>query len=275
MTEVVFPPMLRSRRFRMALVTTGTGLCLGLLGPFGSYLNPGLGWRLLYWCGSIWLGLLVFGGTWLAWRRLAARLGRGRWPALAAMMAGATCVLAAVTRIAAMMIWPGLHRFAPGWGVWYLQSGLIAAAGAAFMCIVRRPAAYAPPASASASASASADTGADTGAGGVITGRPARAARFGHDVIALQMEDHYVRVHTRGGSRLVHMTLTEAMEALGPVEGLRTHRSWWVSRAAVNRVEGTPRAMRLHLQGDVVAPVARGAVALLREKGWLGSGTDG
>ncbi|MCQ9156777.1 LytTR family DNA-binding domain-containing protein [Acidomonas methanolica] len=93
---------------------------------------------------------------------------------------------------------------------------------------------------------------------------------LGGDVIALQMEDHYVRIHTPTGSRLVHMTLSEAIDAVSPTDGLKTHRSWWVARHAVERIEGTPRAMRLHLRGGVSAPVARGAFVLLCEAGWIG-----
>ncbi|KXV61167.1 hypothetical protein AD948_02675 [Acetobacter senegalensis] len=254
MTEIVFPPMLRAHRVRLAVITTGAGLCLGLLAPFGSYLNSGLIWRLLYWCGSIWFGFLLFGGTWLAWRRQARSLKRVRWPLLAVMLIIASLVQAMITRISALMIWPELHQHAPGWTVWYLQSGLIAAVG--FICVIILK-----------QRSTTHDKSANSGP--VLVERPARTVPLGKDIIALQMEDHYVRIHTRTGSRLAHMTLTEAIETVGPVEGLRTHRSWWVARAAVDHIEGTPRSMRLHLEGNIVAPVARGAVALLREAGWL------
>jgi LytTr DNA-binding domain len=226
MTESVLPPMLRSRRVRLALITTGAGLCLGLLAPFGSYLNSGLIWRLLYWCESIWFGLLLFGGIWLAWQRQAARLKQARWPVLVAMLVVASLVQAATTRITALMIWPELHRSAPGWGIWYLQSGLITAVGFVFFLLLRvRSTTSAPPAA----------------GGAAIMERPVRAISPGKEVLALQMEDHYVRIHMRTGSQLRQMTLTEAIDAVGPIEGMRTHRSWWVARAAVKRIEGSPR----------------------------------
>lgn len=253
MTDLMLPPALRSRHAQLALLTTGVGFGLGLLAPFGSYLNAGLVWRLLYWGGSVWLGLLLFGGAWLVWRRHAARLTRARWPALAAMLIAASLGQTVVTRTVALKIWPELQRYAPSWAVWYLQGLVIAVIGGGLWLVWRRAVQAPLPVE-----------------GGPLE-RPARAPSLGKDVIALQMEDHYVRIHTRSGSRLAHMTLTEAIEAVGPIDGLKVHRSWWVARDAVARIEGTPRAMRLHLDGGLVAPVARGAVALLRQTGWLGA----
>ncbi|MCG4257694.1 LytTR family DNA-binding domain-containing protein [Acetobacter senegalensis] len=254
MTEIVIPLMLRSRRVRLALITTGAGLCLGLLAPFGSYLNSGLIWRLLYWSGSIWFGLLLFGGLWLVWEKQAARLKQARWPVLAAMFAVASLVQASITRITAFLIWPELHRSAPAWSVWYLQSGLITATGFAFFFLLKRRSTKSIP---------------PTTSGAIIKGGSVRSIPLSKDVLALQMEDHYVRIHTRTGSQLMQMTLTEAIDAVGSIEGLRTHRSWWVAREAVRWIEGSSRSMRLHLEGDIVAPVARGTVAVLREAGWL------
>lgn len=88
------------------------------------------------------------------------------------------------------------------------------------------------------------------------------------DVLALQMEDHYVRVHRPTGSELVLMPLRRAMECV-EAEGLRVHRSWWVARHAVSTVEGDARSMRLHLSNGVVAPVARSAIVHLRSSGWI------
>jgi DNA-binding LytR/AlgR family response regulator len=88
------------------------------------------------------------------------------------------------------------------------------------------------------------------------------------DLLALQMEDHYVRVHTPHGSELILMPLGSAIAGV-TTEGLRTHRSWWVARHAVTAVEGTSRAMRLHLSNGVVAPVSRSAVVHLKSAGWI------
>lgn len=79
------------------------------------------------------------------------------------------------------------------------------------------------------------------------------------------MEDHYVRVHTALGSRLVLTTLGQPMAALELSDGLQVHRSWWVARQAVMRAHRDGRKVRLELVNGVSAPVARSAVAIVRE----------
>jgi hypothetical protein len=49
------------------------------------------------------------------------------------------------------------------------------------------------------------------------------------NVICLQMEDHYLRVHHDAGSRLELMPLREAIRRYGRRDGLQVHRSWWVA----------------------------------------------
>ncbi|MBA4767355.1 MAG: LytTR family transcriptional regulator, partial [Porphyrobacter sp.] len=61
-------------------------------------------------------------------------------------------------------------------------------------------------------------------------------AEIGSAIIALEMEDHYVRVHTMLGSALVLMRMRDAVALLGDLEGMQVHRSWWVARGAVEDV---------------------------------------
>ena len=92
---------------------------------------------------------------------------------------------------------------------------------------------------------------------------------LGSDVIALQMEDHYVRVHTALGSELVLMRLRDAITHVSDTEGRQVHRSWWVARLAVEDVRREGRNVRLVLPGGLEAPVSRAQVAELKEAGWL------
>ena len=92
---------------------------------------------------------------------------------------------------------------------------------------------------------------------------------LGSDVIALEMEDHYVRVHTSLGSHLVLMRLRDAMAYLSDVEGRQVHRSWWVARLAVEDVKRDGRNVRLVLSGGLEAPVARAQVSELKAAGWF------
>jgi DNA-binding LytR/AlgR family response regulator len=83
------------------------------------------------------------------------------------------------------------------------------------------------------------------------------------------MEDHYVRVHTASGSRLVLATLNQAMAALENADGMQVHRSWWVARKAVVSAVADGRNIRLQLVNGVMAPVARSAIAKVRAAGWM------
>lgn len=92
---------------------------------------------------------------------------------------------------------------------------------------------------------------------------------LGTDLIALEMEDHYVRAHTVLGSELILMRLRDAIAELDGIEGLQVHRSWWVARHAVEDVRRDGRNLRLVLPGALEAPVARANVAVLKEQGWI------
>ncbi len=92
---------------------------------------------------------------------------------------------------------------------------------------------------------------------------------LGSEVTALEMEDHYVRVHTMLGSHLVLMRLRDAMAHVAELEGRQVHRSWWVARLAVEDVKREGRNVRLILAGGVEAPVSRAQVSELKTAGWI------
>ena len=76
-------------------------------------------------------------------------------------------------------------------------------------------------------------------------------------LVALEMEDHYARVHTTLGSTLILMRLRDAIGELGPGSGLQVHRSWWVAQGAVARVERTGGRLTLVLRNDLQVPVSK------------------
>lgn len=88
-------------------------------------------------------------------------------------------------------------------------------------------------------------------------------------VIALQAEDHYLRVHTLSGSTLILLRLSDAIAELEGIEGAQTHRSWWVARAFIERVERGDGRATLHLRQGIAAPVSRNHYRTLRAAGWF------
>jgi hypothetical protein len=89
------------------------------------------------------------------------------------------------------------------------------------------------------------------------------------EVLALHVEDHYLRIYTAEGSSLVYLTLSNALAELDGVDGMQVHRSWWVARRAVVQLVRRGRAARLQLTCGVVAPVARSRIGKLKAARWV------
>lgn len=90
----------------------------------------------------------------------------------------------------------------------------------------------------------------------------------GATILAVQAEDHYLRIHTDRGSDLILMRLSDAVEELEGLEGAQTHRSWWVAKDAVRGVERGDGRATLTLEGGLSAPVSRRYARTLREADW-------
>jgi DNA-binding LytR/AlgR family response regulator len=86
-------------------------------------------------------------------------------------------------------------------------------------------------------------------------------------ILAVQADDHYLRVHTDRGATLIHMAIGEAEQLLAGADGVRTHRSWWVARASIDSVDRKPGRVSLKLKDGSLAPVARARVAAV--DAWL------
>ena len=88
-------------------------------------------------------------------------------------------------------------------------------------------------------------------------------------ILALQAEDHYVRVHTARGSTLLLMRFADAIAELDGLPGLQVHRSWWVARAAVDGAQRSGRRAELVLTNGLSVPVSRAAMPEARAAGYL------
>lgn len=231
-------------------VCVGVGLLLGVLGPFGSYLNDGVLIRILYWVSVFVVSGAVHG---LIIRRVWPRAIRARvpvWVWLPATVMVLNLPLSSLSRAAAISIWPVLEQVVHPLE-WFAQSLVIALASASAFVFLRFR---------RANSGQTAPVPRDMSAA---------SRRIRDDLLCLQMEDHYVRVHTPDGSRLLLMPLGKAMAEASGIEGLRVHRSWWVARRAVAQVRSEGRNFRLILTNGLEAPVARAEVARLRAAGWL------
>lgn len=251
------PPLLGTARdWAIDLaVATVIGLFFGLVGPFGSFLNGSAAVRIAHWVLSTWCAVLIFG--------LVARLGlaaaeRWRIPAVATLGAGlliGAAPLAALVALSARSFWPDLSGLSAL--DWYGQCLIIstpslAAYVAVRWALTRDQRQTAPPVLS------------------ILEPAPSSAATL-DEVLCLRMEDHYVRIHSAVGSRLVAGPFERVIASLGQREGMRVHRSWWVARSAVVGVKANGRNLKLELSNGLSAPVSRASVAKLRQVGWLPS----
>jgi hypothetical protein len=235
-------------QWRRALpIAALSGLALGLLGPF----NPSRPRVVAYWVGVMLLGELAF-ATMVRPAHMAARRTRlPVWLATGLAWLAMCAILSVACHAVAVRLWPDGPVGQISAPVWFAQTVLVAAmmAGGNMLATPGAPAGAARPPAA-----------------GFLGRLP---PHLGRDLIALQMEDHYVRAHTSRGSALVLIPLRQALEELGDVPGLRVHRSWWVAKRAVSGAVQDGRNLRLTLSNGLEAPVSRANVALARDAGLI------
>ena len=88
-------------------------------------------------------------------------------------------------------------------------------------------------------------------------------------LVALSVEDHYVRIVTARGAEMVLMRLTDAIREAAPEPGLRVHRSHWVAtgQVAAARREGDRAVLTMTAGGDI--PVSRSHISAVKAAGLL------
>jgi hypothetical protein len=239
-------------------IMTVIGVVLALIGPFGSIALP-LARRLIMWLGYAYIGYLFYRPVWPVADLLARRL---HLPRIGLMVAG--CLLATVPAATAMWIVEFLPGPIPAPTVeeafaTYLNVLIIGASIMVVFHLINRNRAGpqepmpAPPAQ-------------DRSRPRFLDRLP---PELGTELVALEMEDHYVRAHTMLGSDLVLLRLRDAIVELDGIEGEQVHRSWWVARGAVEDVEREGRNVRLVLARGIAAPVSRANVQRLKDAGWF------
>ncbi len=253
-----FSPPPKARDFLRGLtVAVGAGVFLALGGAFGSG-DAALGQRLAYW-----VPLLVIGGLWghvcsLLVERFLDVDARP-WLATAALTAVITGPLTVVIWALTGLMFEGRLRHADDLVHFFPPVALITVVLSALNVFLGRK----QPVETHAAAPGAAPSR-------FLERLPPklRSARL----IAVQAEDHYLRLHTDRGSDLVLMRLSDALDELEGLEGAQTHRSWWVARDAVASVARGDGRAALTLNGgpdsELIAPVSRRYAKALREAGW-------
>ena len=92
--------------------------------------------------------------------------------------------------------------------------------------------------------------------------------RLGRNLLHLHMQDHYVEVHTDEGSDLLLLRFRDALREVEGLDGAQVHRSHWIARAALDRVERRNGRIVLRLVNGREVPVSRSFAPRLRERDW-------
>ncbi|AOT06408.1 LytTR family DNA-binding domain-containing protein [Pseudoalteromonas luteoviolacea] len=86
------------------------------------------------------------------------------------------------------------------------------------------------------------------------------------ELICLQMDDHYLQVHTDKGGHMLLMRFKDALKQLDGYPGFQTHRSWWVSTNAVAATKREGRRLILLMSNGLEVPVSQTFLSQTKDK---------
>lgn len=242
---------------REAAVLIGIGTLLAVLGPYQTH---AFGWPVVwfYWTGLILLGGVSgnLGGQLM--RRLRPDGPDWTW------FAGAAAVLT-LPVTAMVFVIDAITHAGPRWGAlpmlaFFVLVIAMAVTGVGYLRHRQTRAMIAGAQDAAGAAPATASPA-------LLDKLPVRLRRAA--ILSMSAEDHYLRVRTDAGEALILMRLSDAAAACAALDGARTHRSWWVARAAVaDAKKGDGRGVLILTDGSEV-PVSRSYYPALKAAGWF------
>jgi hypothetical protein len=256
------------------VLMAAVGLFFGLIGPFGTNDAP-VSLRLPYWLTVMMLGGVVIGRTEDALARIGAvrRLGAfGEWALLTFV---ATIPQTIVVSASERFYYHGpddgdpFITFLGGLYYLFIPVLIVVAAMVPLLRPARRALTGAPTSEPGATErAAETEEAAPSGPSSDFL-RKLPAELRGEEIIALQAEGHYVRVHAGTGSALILMRLSDAIAAMPMGAGLRLHRSWWAARNCIVKARYARGSGEAELTGGIAAPISRTYAPALREAGLL------
>ncbi|NYS26483.1 LytTR family transcriptional regulator [Rhodobacteraceae bacterium 2376] len=244
----------------------GVGLLLGLIGPFGTYDRLPLFPRLGYWLAVVSLNwVLADAGI----RRVDALAGhRLRAARFSVPILGALIVSVPATGV--VVLANGLSGI--GWpssvAVLYAQVLILLAAISlpVYQWQEIQEAASAARADGDDSRLSANPAGAD--ARGLALFLARLSGPLKGRLLCIETQDHYLAVHTTGGTEMILCRMEDAARELGGI-GRRVHRSWWVAEDAVEATVRDGQRQFLRLVDGRSVPVGRSYRPDLKQAGWL------
>lgn len=232
------------RQPRVWVIILGVVLLVALAGPYYTLDSLGLAQRIAYW------GLIGIPGALMMWALnvLTGTLCPPHWSgAVVGAVAGVAGILPLMILAAMGLAMVGLGLPSAGF-VGLLPYVAPTAVGISALVRLLQPTANSKPVATGSVPS---------------TGLFARLPpELGRNIIAVQAQDHYVKVSTSRGSHLVLMRMSDAAEDLAGLGGLRLHRSWWVNLRYASGLERSANGRaQLILCNDIRVPVPRSRVS--------------
>jgi hypothetical protein len=253
--------------WRFLAIGAGAGLFLGVVGPFGTYESLYLGWRLFYWVSLMLCGTLFFPVAYLTARHhcLPRGISHFIYIPLVAVLGAVPMTLVVIGVTSAMFSETMGFRFDNYLRVVAISLPMVLLHHL-FVEWRKPPAAPLPAPAQQAPAQEALAPPAPVLPPQLLRRLP---GRLGTEILCLQMEDHYVRIHTSLGQEMLLLRMRDAIAELDGLEGLQVHRSWWVARRAVASAMRDGKSLTLTLTNKLDVPVARDRLAEVKSAGWL------
>jgi len=224
---------------------------LGLAGPFGTDMRLGLAERIIYWLVTV---TLTYGAGSLCDIVVRRALhGRPTWLRVLVTSAISGICIAGVVMVINVVAfgWVPDLRTLPG----FLGPVVaIAAIVTAVLAVARQQ--------------GTPDTTVPSGPAPARILRRVPMDKRG-PLVALSVEDHYVRIQTTKGEALVLMRLSDAMHEVGDTPGAQVHRSHWAAFDQVGAAKRLGDRAVLTMQTGAEIPVSRANIPALKEAGLL------
>lgn len=254
MADLLTPARLRRLAADLTL-WAAIGVVMAFLGPFGSSERT-LGERFAYW-----MACMVGGGViGIAIDAPVGRRVRPFWPRLLISSVGMTplvmILVAGVNHLMTGMTLTVSHVVTPWFQVFIVCF--------AAMCL--RQLAWAHPVTPVEAGPEPATPPPDPTA---AFRQRLSAKRRGAAILAVEAEDHYLRVHTDAGDELISARFGDALAELSGAPGFQTHRSWWVAAGAIDDVRWMRGRGEARLTCGLTVPISRSNAAPLKAAGWF------
>jgi hypothetical protein len=225
-----------------------------LAGPFGTLVLP-FAARLLFW------GVLISWNflKWWAWNtQLCPRVPQSALPQLAVAATGAVLLNSTMAwEVETLYAAIGRPVDLPFFSIWVMATLISMAVSFVILAAYARSATRAAPV-------------------GIEGSLPPVLERAGlldaTQLLAIEAEDHYVRLHLANGQKPVTLyRFGDALKELKVLDGLQVHRGAWVADKGVFGAAREGRKWRLRLPDGTEIPVSHNHLAMVRARGWLNS----